>query len=318
MSSNIAPAPAQAPGTKTRALWNWDLSGPVPTVITYSNGQPTKTGLLPQDLRNFVGVPVVYNYNPPVPLTDSQLIALIRQSEDEVEAKTGVTLCQSWFAAPVLTANELSPTGVITTSNSTSGQVLGIDYDRADVGYDFFYRRYLMEGWGVQQLRYLPLQNIYNASYIYPLLSEFFQIPLSWIVQEQDFGFIRLVPAANVQMLPLFAMQLAFMGFAQSLPQAIYLQYVAGLTTNDYANRFNFINTLVLSVAAIFLLNILQGSVNFGAVRFETSVDGLRYSATYSATGAAYAGLLNFFTKQRDDLMLKVQQLIGGISLFSL
>ena len=48
-----------------------------------------------------------------------------------------------------------------------------------------------------------------------------------------------MIPPANVQMLPLFAMQLAFMGFAESIPGGLWFQYTAGLNNSDYNGRFS-------------------------------------------------------------------------------
>jgi hypothetical protein len=41
------------------ALWNWDLSGLDPVVKSYRGNTPTKTGLMPNDLQQAVGVPLV-------------------------------------------------------------------------------------------------------------------------------------------------------------------------------------------------------------------------------------------------------------------
>jgi hypothetical protein len=308
------------PGTITsQAYWTWQgTSTNNPYVQYYFNNSPTKTGLLPSDLKDFVGVPVVINTLDgavPTPVPDTRLFQLIRQAEDWVETETGILLAQAWVASP-----PLSPQGAascqMSITNPASGQIYGVDYDILDPGYDFFYRRFLMEGWGVQQLRYRPLKTVINYAFIYPLLSEFFNIPRSWLVEDWDAAIIRVVPSANVQMLPLFAMQLAFMGFAQSLPQGLYMQYIAGLNSVDYNTRFAFMKLLVLSAAAVYLLPILQGSVNFGQTRRATSVDGLRYDVGYSATGAAYIGLINQFTTQRDTLLRTAIDLVRGVVAF--
>jgi hypothetical protein len=304
------------PKTPTKALWTWDTSTYPPSVIAYDSGANTKTGLQPMDLQNFVGIPLVLNTNPPQPLSDVQLIGIIRQAEDWVEQNSGILLSRAWIASPPVPAAAIPSTAIITTSTSGTGQVQGVDYDMYDSGYDFFYRRFLAEGWGIQSLRYRPLKNVYYLSFIYPLLSEFFQIPLSWIIQDNDAAFIRIVPAANVQMLPLFAMQLAFMGFAQSLPQALYFQYVAGLDSLDYQSRYAFMLTLVLSAAAIIALGIIQGTVNYGAIRQATSVDGLRYDVSYPSTGAAFGGLIMQFTHQRDELLRTAIDLVRGAPAF--
>lgn len=306
--------------TPTKAIWTWNTSTNPPSVIAYNSGGPTKTGLTPGDLIAFVGVPVVINSivqnTPPTPVPPAQLLQIIRQAEDWVEQESGILLSKAWIASPPAGPLEIPATGILTTSPPASGQIQGIDYDMFDAGYDFFYRRYLMEGWGIQQMRYRPLKNIYYMSFIYPLLSEFFQVPPSWIVQDQDAALVRIVPAANVQMLPLFAMQLAFMGFAQSLPQALWFQYVAGLDSLDYQSRYAFMKTLVLATAAIYLLRILQGSINFGVTRQATSVDGLRYETSYPKDGAAYIGLINQFQQQQQQLMRTAIDLVRGVPAF--
>lgn len=117
-------------------------------------------------------------------------------------------------------------------------------------------------------------------------------------------------------MLPLFAMQLAFMGFAQSLPQGLYMQYVAGLNSVDYSTRYAFMKTLVLATAAVYLLNTLQGSVNFGAIRSSTSVDGLRYDTSFPASGAAYQGLITQFSNIKTELMRTAIDMVRGVVAF--
>ena len=306
--------------TRTKAIWTWNTSTNPPSVINYNSGLPTKTGLTPGDLSAFVGVPILIYSNipgqPPTPVSPTQLLAFIRQAEDWVEQESGILLSKAWIASPPVPPDALLATGVLITSPAVSGQVQGVDYDIYDAGYDFFYRRYLMEGWGIQQLRYRPLKNVYYMSFIYPLLSEFFRVPPSWIVQDQDAALLRIVPAANVQMLPLFAMQLAFMGFAQSLPQAMWMQYVAGLDSLDYGSRYAFMKTLVLATAGIYLLRTLQGSINFGATRQATSVDGLRYETSYPKDGAAYAGLIMQWQQQQTQLLRTAVDLVRGAPAF--
>lgn len=296
----------------TKSLWNWNTGTNPPTIISYFGGTTTKTGLMPADLQAFIGVPAVIYTIPPTPLTDAQLFTYIRSAEDLVEQTTGVLLTETWVASPPVPPNMIIPSGVTTTSPPQSGMVQGVDYDLADIGYDFFYRRYLMEGWGQQSLRYKPIQNFYYLSFIYPLLNQVFTIPLPWVVEDKDYGMIRIVPSANVQMLPLFALELSFMGFAQSLPQALWMQYTAGLGPVEYSTRFAFMKTLVLAQAALLLLPVLQGSINYGVIRSSTSVDGLRYDQSFPSNGAAYSGLISSFTAMYNDLIDRAKQLVGG------
>lgn len=301
----------------TAALWSWANTGTASAAVSgYPSGNSTKTGLQPPDLQNFVGVPLnYYNTNPPTPVPPTVIQQWIRWAEDRIEAQTGLLLCQSWVASPpAFTQAQANAVGISPTS-SGGYQVLGVDYDIEDAAYDFFYPRARDEGWMIYSLRFKPVKDtvygpttpesanaIKNISYVYPLLNEFFKVPPSWQVEDHDFGLLRLVPAANVQLLPLFAMQLAFMGFAESVPGAIWFQYKAGLTKADYSGRWSFIQQLVLAEAAIMAFRNIQGTINMGASQYMMSVDGMQYMTKYSPDGP-FGYQIETFTKQRDELL---------------
>lgn len=320
----------------TTALWQWDLSTAPASVSGFPIGNglfaPTKTGLSAQDLRNFVTVPLQVNTNPPTPIPDATLIEWIRYAEDRVEQETSILLCQTWVASPpAITPEECLSVGIL-PQNAGQGQIRGYDYDLEDNAYDFQYNRAQDEGWMYQTLRYRPIQSItYNVSgsaatigtsaiklvsYVYPLLNQFFRMPPNWFIEDKDFGLVRFVPAANVMMLPLFAMQLAFMGFAESVPGAIWMQYTAGLTPFDYKARFSFMKELVLAEAALTALSSIQGTINMGAESFQLLADGLQQRTTYFKDGP-YGPLIIGFTKRRDYLMnvakTKVQGPVVGV-----
>lgn len=302
----------------SKALWTWNTSGSSPVLTGYSNGSPTKTGLMPSDLQAFVGVPLQYYLNPPIAVASGTVLGWIRSAEDWVEQTTTILLCPTWVASPpspsdiVNSQLGLAPTGF--------GQRQGVDYDLIDAPYDFIYQKAQNEGWSILQTRYRPLRNISPTTdrtaiktyaYIYPLLSEYFQVPPSWFVEDQDFGLLRLVPAENIQMLPLFAMQLSFMGFAESVPGGTWVQYTAGLTSNDYIGRFSFMKQLVLAQAAIYALQSIQGTINMGIMRHSTLVDGVQYQAQYSEKGP-FGALIDQFATTRDDLLQTAQTNVSG------
>ena len=318
--------PTQPSFIQTKALWTWDTTtNPSnPTVISYPSGYPTKSGIMPNDLKMYVGVPFTQvGITNLTQIPDNIVIKWIRWAEDWIEQTTSVLLTQTWLAAPPgQNALQLSGMGITPVSGKSS-QILGIDYDMYDAPYDFLFERAQDEGWLYQQLRYAPLRPIINPdgsfaptcminySMIYPLLSEFFKIPPTWFVEDQDFALLRIVPAANVQMLPLFAMQLAFMGFAESIPGGLWFQYTAGLTNYDYHTRFSFMKEFVMTQAAIVALQSLQGSINLGLNEMSTDVDGLRTTMRYNPSGP-YAGLIKQFEKRRDEYQLIAKQNIGG------
>jgi hypothetical protein len=314
------PKPSPAQLVSGTALWDWDLGGPDPVVRAYRNGV-TKTGLTPNDLQQAVGVPMqYYNTNPPTAVPTEQIITWLRDAEDWIEQETGLLLTPTWIASPP----EIQPFAALSTQvpeAGARGQVQGIDYDLADAGYDFIFNRAQDDGWLVQPLRYRPLRNVTtsavdftavkNIAALYPLLSEFFRIPPSWYVEDQDFGLIRLVPAENVQMLPLFAMQLAFMGFSESIPGAWHYQYTAGLTQTDYSSRFRFIKRLVLVTAGIYALGSVQGTLNMGLSRTTVLVDGMQMQLQYPESGP-FSALIKNFTGERDALLATALTKVSG------
>jgi hypothetical protein len=329
MPNDTAFGQGNTPFIPTQALWLWTTptsGAPIPSVSGYPQGNGvytnTKTGLQATDLQNFVGVPLYYYGNPPVPVDPSTILGWIRDAEDTVEQDTSILLCQTWVASPPTpTPESTNAVGLLVSSGSGGYQNQGIDYDLPDAAYDFMFSRAQDEGWMYLTLRYRPVQSfsydplnytaIKNTAFIYPLLNTYFRMPRTWNVEDRDFGLVRYVPAANVQMLPLFAMQLAFMGFAENVPGAIWLQYTAGLTPFDYNNRFSFMKQLVLAEAATIALSSIQGTINLGTAAMTTQVDGLLQRREFDKLGA-YAGLINNFQKMRDRLMDRAKNMVAG------
>jgi hypothetical protein len=303
----------------TNALWDWNVTDPSnPEVIMYHGGTITKTGVMPQDLRDFVGVPLVRYGDPPVPVSDLELLEHIRSSEDYVEACSGVFLTPTQVASAPTRNNIQSIAAAINGRAPNGGQQLGIDFDLPDAPYDFKFSRAQDEGWLIQSLRYRPLRILDGSAnavkvsaYIYPLLNTYFQIPATWISEDLDFSLIRIVPAVNVTMLPLFALQLSVQGFSQSVPGGIWYHYSAGLTSGDYQNRFRFVKELVLAQAGIRSLMSVQGTLNQGLESSLVLADGVQTSLKYRM-GGAYKDLIDSFTARRDELLERTIGAVGG------
>jgi len=153
-----------------------------------------------------------------------------------------------------------------------------------------------------------------NVAFIYPLLNEFFRMPSSWVVEDQNRGLLRFVPATSVQMLPLFAMQLAFMGFAQSVPQGLWFQYTAGLTPADYQGEWSFMKQLVMSRAAVQAFKTMGVSVSNGATELTINVDGLMRRVKYPEAGV-FSGQVKNFENEVKRLTRRALQKGGGFFL---
>jgi hypothetical protein len=326
-----SPGPQTYVPVPTKALWNWNtsVSGVAPTVNTYSSGAKTKTGLQPNDVRQYVQIPLQQFGNPPVPIPDQTVLGWIRMAEDNIENDTNIKLCQTWIAAPpTKTLAETLQLGLVTKYNY---QQLGVDYDFSEAAYDFFFSRARDEGWLYQRLRWRPVKGVdtvdpagvvnaanlngtKNVAFIYPLLNEYFRMPQSWVVEDQDRGLVRFVPATSVQMLPLFAMQLAFMGFAENVPGGMWFQYTAGLTPADYQANWNFMLQLVLARTAVIALSSMQLSVNYGALETAIQADGLMQRMKFDPRGA-FAGAIMQFEKQAKELTTRAKSAVGGVHL---
>ncbi len=311
-----------AEAIQTDALWTWNTDNlNAPYVIGYYNGQVTKTGLLPQALRNFVGVPLIRYGRPPIPVQDPELIEILRSAEDSIEQETNILLCPTAIASPPSRSFQQSIAAQINGHAPNGGQQIGIDYDIPDAAYDFKFDRAKDSGWLIQSMRYRPLRilnsdatAIKQLSYIYPLLNEFFQIPFTWYVEDLDFAIVRIVPAVNITMLPLFALQLSVQGFSDSVPGGNWFQYTAGLTPTDYSTRFRFMRQLVLCEAAMVALMTVQGTVNQGLDKSSVLSDGVQTQFSYR-TGGAYSDLINNFKKQKQELMDRAIMAVGGVQM---
>jgi hypothetical protein len=281
-------------------------------------GAPTKTGLLPADLKNYMQVPIVNFGPPPVPVDDATITEWIRYAEDEVESITNVRLCQTWVAAPA--AKTIAQRQALNLGTQNNFQQPGIDFDYEEAGYDFFADRWRDSGWGYVRLRCRPVKSVSyydptaiestnttgmkNVAFIYPLLNEFFRMPNTWIVEDQNRGLVRFVPATSIQLLPLFQMQLGFAGFTEVIPQGLWFQYTAGLTAADYQSDWRFMRQLVLAQAAATTFAAIQTSLNMGAIEVQTTADGLAQRIKFSEKGPFFAQI----QQQNDIVKLLLKQ----------
>jgi hypothetical protein len=306
----------------TPSLWTWNLDDPnLPYVTGYYNNSPTKTGLTPQAVRDFAGVPLVRYGRPPVPMQDNQLFEILRSAEDSIEQETNILLCPTSVASPPARSFQQCIGAQVVSTAINGGQQIGKSYDLADSAYDFKFDRSRDDGWLEQSFRYKPLRILDGTTtatkqlaYIYPLLNEFFQIPNTWYQEDLDFAFIRIVPAVNITVLPLFALQLSVQGFSNSVPGGIWYWYTAGLTPYDYTNRFRFIKQLVLCEAAMVALMTVQGTINQGLDKSSVLADGVQTQFSYRPNGV-FSDLIAAFRKQKQELMDRAAMCVGGVQM---
>jgi len=305
-----------------KALWQWDTSDPNnPYPIGYGIGSTpttTKTGLCPEDIRDFAGVPLWYRGNPPREYSDKQILSQIRQAEDKFEIETGILLTPTYIAsAPYRNATDAVSGGVTPTSPDGTMH-LGVDYDLEDLPYDFRFQDSQDDGWLVCGLHYKPLRIFNNDitavksfNYCYPLLNNYYDISPSWFVETKDYSYLRIVPNKNVQMLPLFALQLAVAGFSNNLPGGWVLMYTAGLAPSDYKGRFSCVLNAISAGVCANILSQIQGSVSMGVTETTTVADGTQFTSKFDPKGP-YAGLINTFKSQSEEATEMAYTLVGG------
>lgn len=313
------------PPVQPQAYWHWDYTqipnqGPLGFSLNQYDqtgvDRLTKTNLGPSDLANFVGVPLQFQ-GQTSPIPDATLIQWIRWAEDEIETRTSCFLTTTWVASPAeRQPNAVRAAGLITPDDT---MILGRDYDYADAPYDFDLLRFKEEGWGIINFRHRPLQDISytqsivpgqmggftatkNLVFFYPLLNQFYQIPTTWMVEDPYAATLRIVPAVDLMMLPIYAIQITMLGFAQSLPGGLHFQYVAGFTDADLNGRFSFIKQLVLVKAAIQALRSIQPTINAGMI--EANVEMGNWAQTLKYQAAPFEGVISSWK----DLELKLEK----------
>jgi hypothetical protein len=311
-----------------KALWQWDTTDPNnPYPTGYGVGTKpttTKTGLCPQDVRDFAGVPLWYRGNPPREFSDTQIIQQIRRAEDQFELETGILLAPTYIASsPYRTAPE-AVSGNVSPTSPDGAMHLGVDYDLEDTVYDFRFNTAEGDGWLVCPMHYKPLR-IFNSdptavksfNYSYPLLNDYFNVDPSWYVETRDFGYLRIVPSKNVQMLPLFALQLSVAGFSNNLPGGWVIMYTAGFAPSDYKGRFSFVLNAILALTSVNILAMLQGTVNMGSQEVTVQADGVATTQKFDPKGP-YAGLISNFKNTYTELSEQAYWLCGGLSVQTL
>ena len=101
------------------------------------------------------------------------------------------------------------------------------------------------------------------------------------------------------------------------MPGALWFQYTAGLTPNDYASQWSFITQAILAKTAATALARIQTSVNLGQIEQQTQVDGLSYKVRYSEKGV-FSGAIADYEKEAKSLTREAKTKVSGPMMGSL
>lgn len=204
------------------------------------------------------------NFFPGTVLSDDFLWGKIQAAESEMARTLRVPLVPTQFFPNPPTLDQIAavPTGMPYAVDPA------YDYDS-----DFF----TGEKWGFLVLRKKPV--VGNPSlirFVYPAPSiGFYDIPGDWVRIDRKYAHIRFVPASSPFVAPLNAFILQALGGGRSIPFAIEVSYVAGLT-----NVWDTYPELVDAIKKMAILKIVEdgflpqsGSISADGLSQSVSVD---------------------------------------------
>lgn len=233
----------------------------------------TTSIVTPRDVREkwCFGLPLIKEDGAPMPDEDLQLY--LDSAIKEVERRLGIFL---------------KPTKIVCNPES-QGLVKGVDYDLEEPPYDYNLRQY--KNWGFLQLRQYPILSVERVRLVLPNYQEVVTFDKDWIKVYKKHGQINIVPYAGspTVMTVAGASGTAFPfltgQFARNFPQAIWIDYTAGLDEVPADIR-----AVIGKIASIDVLGIAGDAILAGYASISTSVDGLSQSmsTTASATNATY------------------------------
>ena len=164
-----------------------------------------------------------------------------------------------------------------------------INYDLAEPPYDYHVRQY--RHWGFLQLRQYPIVSVEKIQLVLPNYQQVVDFPMDWVKVYPKVGQINIVPYAGSPTIMTVAaaagtaMPFLTGQFSRNFPQAIWVDYTAGLNIVPEDVR-----SIVAKFAAIDVMGIAGDAILAGIASIGTSVDGLseNFSTTASATNATY------------------------------
>lgn len=215
----------------------------------------TKTGIKVAEIKTERLFGLLCHLAPSGGWSDVYLEQKIREAEDEFERDMGLLL------RPQKIKCEPSPDDT--------------DWDIEESAYDYDTHFFSDERWGYLRLRRYPVQSVERMFFSYPNRQQIvFEVPLSWIRKEKQYGLIRLVPDKQAAFAAFNSYILSIFSGGRGVPQSIVVEYTAGLTEKqlqeDYADVLEWIKRqAVVNIAAD---GLMPGSLSNSADGFSQSI----------------------------------------------
>jgi hypothetical protein len=207
---------------------------------------------------------------PSVELSDDYLWDKILAAEAEISHELRVPLQPTTFFPDTPTDDEIAALG---------GQPWGID-----PGYDYSPEAFgYNDKWGMIKTRNKPLQSVSRVRFAYPggELSHY-DLPLDWLRMDKKYGQIQFVPSSTAFVAPLNAFVMQAIGNGRTIPLAIQVTYVAGLSdaAKTYPDLIDALlkKTMIKVIEDVFLPQ--SGSISADGLSQSMSVDMEKYHDT--------------------------------------
>jgi len=225
--------------------------------------------LIVDELRENQLVLTAQNFFAGVTLSDDMIWNSVLAAEAEMARRLRVPLVPTQFFP-------------LTPAEDTTGQIQakidalppGMPW-AVDTPYDYDPDFFTGEKWGFIVLRKKPLISASLIRFVYPApTTGFYDIPADWLRLDHKYAHIRFVPASSQFVAPLNAFILQALGGGRTIPFAIQVTYVAGIT--DAANTYP---EMVDAIKKMAILKIIENA--FVPQSGSISADGLSQSMSF-------------------------------------
>lgn len=145
------------------------------------------------------------------------------------------------------------------------------DWDLSEQAYDYERFYWVGERWGYMKLRRYPVRSIQRMAFSFPNPDmTVFNVPLSWIRLDGDFGTIRVVPDRDAVLALFSGFMLSLFSGGRAIPASISVDYTAGFRAGTgsaedslYEHHADLLEHLKQSVVADILMDaFMPGSLS--------------------------------------------------------
>lgn len=185
--------------------------------------------------------------------------------------------------------------------------VRGTDYDIAGRAFDFEPDLCVDGRWGWITLDYAPVVGIDRFFFSYPgaLGASAFQVPIEWLMVDEKFGSVQIIPSSrNAALVPFNAYIMSVLSGGAGLPRSIYIDYRAGFTRDDLLDHHADLLEGIRIRTCLLLFGILNNIRTGGLGSQSLGMDGLSRSQSFVAGKyGAYSGTIQQYLEREQEIL---------------